>query len=152
MGRAGRMPIYVPNGVGKWPTEPRAELEPLGLADRRYVLFAARLVPEKGCHVLLDAFDRIRPPGIDLVVAGEDLYNGQYAQRLRRHEGPHVRFVGAVLGARFRALVQHADGLASVIDHRYSTDAPGCQYRRSFPQRQVLVNRHGVRRHQTTGC
>jgi glycosyltransferase involved in cell wall biosynthesis len=109
MGRAGRMPIYVPNGVGKWPTEPRAELEPLGLTDRRYVLFAARLVPEKGCHVLLDAFDRIRQPGVDLVIAGEDLYNGQYAQSLKRREGPQVRFVGAVLGARFRALVQHAD-------------------------------------------
>jgi glycosyltransferase involved in cell wall biosynthesis len=107
--RAGRAPIYVPNGVARWPLESRDVLAPLGLNGRRYVLFAARLVPEKGCHFLLEAFDRIRPDGVDLVIAGEDLYNGDYAQTLRRHAGPHVHFVGAVLGARFRALVQHAD-------------------------------------------
>ncbi len=76
---------------------------------RRYVLFAARLVPEKGCHYLLEAFARICPPDVDLVIAGEDLYNGAYAQNLKSHAGPQVRFVGAVLGAEFRALVQHAD-------------------------------------------
>ena len=52
---------------------------------------------------------RLRPADVDLVIAGEDLYNGSYAQSLKRHAGPQVHFVGAVLGARFRALVQHAD-------------------------------------------
>jgi glycogen(starch) synthase len=66
-------------------------------------------VQEKGCHFLLEAFDRIRPPDVDLVIAGEDLYNGDYAQDLKRHAGPQVHFLGAVLGASFRALVQHAD-------------------------------------------
>jgi glycosyltransferase involved in cell wall biosynthesis len=107
--RSGRAPIYVPNGVARWPLESRNLLAPLGLKDRRYVLFAARLVPEKGCHYLLEAFDRIRPPDVDLVIAGEDLYNGPYAQSLKRYAGPHVHFPGAVLGAPFRALVQHAD-------------------------------------------
>jgi glycosyltransferase involved in cell wall biosynthesis len=107
--RSGRTPIYVPNGVAKWPAESRDALAPLGLNGRRYILFAARLVPEKGCHFLLEAFARICPADVDLVVAGEDLYNGSYAQGLKSQAGPQVHFVGAVLGAPFRALVQHAE-------------------------------------------
>src|SRR5918993_17844 len=47
---AGCTPVYVPNGVARWELEPAAQLAAFGLADKRYVLFAARLVPEKGCH------------------------------------------------------------------------------------------------------
>jgi len=107
--RSGRAPIYVPNGVAKWPAEPRDAIAPLGLSGRRYMLFAARLVPEKGCHLLLEAFSRLQPPDVDLVIAGEDLYNGEYAQSLKKYASPRVHFVGAVLGSAFRALVQHAD-------------------------------------------
>ena len=107
--RSGRAPVVIPNGVAKWPAYAREDLKPLGLDDRRYILFAARLVPEKGCHVLLDAFDRLEPGDVHLVVAGEDLYDGAYAKTLAARAGPRVHFVGAVLGDRFRALVQHAD-------------------------------------------
>jgi glycosyltransferase involved in cell wall biosynthesis len=107
--RPGRSPVYVPNGVARWPDESRELLAPLGLAGRRYVLFAARLVPEKGCHYLLKAFERVRNADVDLVIAGEDLYNGPYAQQLKSRAGARVHFLGAVLGAQFRALVQHAD-------------------------------------------
>ena len=74
--RSGRAPLYVPNGVARWSQESREVLAPLGLNGRRYVLFAARLVPEKGCHYLLEAFDRIRPADVDLVIAGEDSTTG----------------------------------------------------------------------------
>jgi glycosyltransferase involved in cell wall biosynthesis len=107
--RTGRAPVYVPNGVARWPMESRDALAPLGLKGRRYVLFAARLVQEKGCHHLLEAFERIRPADVDLVIAGDDLYNGPYSQNLKRNAGPQVHFLGAVLGVPFRALVQHAD-------------------------------------------
>jgi glycosyltransferase involved in cell wall biosynthesis len=107
--RAGRAPIYVPNGVAPWPPESRDLLAPFGLDGRRYVLFASRLVPEKGCHYLLDAFRRIQPLDVDLVIAGDDIYNGAYAQGLKAQAGPSVHFLGAVLGPQFRALVQHAD-------------------------------------------
>jgi glycosyltransferase involved in cell wall biosynthesis len=105
----GCAPVYIPNGVARWEPEPRSELAPLGLAEKRYVLFAARLVPEKGCHVLIEAFRRLAPADVELVIAGDDLYDGPYARGLKSAAGAGVRFVGAVLGAPFRALVQHAE-------------------------------------------
>ena len=45
--RSGRRPIYIPNGVSRWAPERSAELVPLGLSGRRYILFAARLVPKR---------------------------------------------------------------------------------------------------------
>ena len=106
---AGCAPIYIPNGVARWSAEPREQLASLGLADTRYILFAARLVPEKGCHLLIEAFRRLQRPDIQLVIAGDDLYDGAYARELKASAGEGVRFVGAVLGASFRAMVQHAD-------------------------------------------
>jgi glycosyltransferase involved in cell wall biosynthesis len=58
---------------------------------------------------LIEAFNRLNPSDVDLVIAGEDLYNGEYAQGLKRQASPRVHFIGAVLGAQFRALVQHAE-------------------------------------------
>lgn len=107
--RAGQPPIYVPNGVARWTPESRTQLASLGLDGRKYVLFAARLVPEKGCHLLLKAFEQLRPENTELVIAGDDMYRGSYAEGLKASAGPHVHFVGAILGAQFRALVQHAE-------------------------------------------
>jgi glycosyltransferase involved in cell wall biosynthesis len=106
--RSGCAPTYVPNGVARWAPEPKQLLSALGLGDKRYILFAARLVPEKGCHHLIEAYRRLAPANVELVIAGDDLYDGAYARELKGCAGQGVRFVGAVLGATFRALVQHA--------------------------------------------
>ena len=59
--------------------------------------------------MLIEAFRRLAPAGVELVIAGDVLYDGAYARELMSSAGGGVRFVGAVLGAPFRALVQHAD-------------------------------------------
>jgi glycosyltransferase involved in cell wall biosynthesis len=107
--RGGARPVVAPNGVATWTAEPRDLLRGFDLVDRRYILFAARLVPEKGCHTLLEAFARLQNPGVHLVIAGDDLYQSSYSRELKRMTAPNVHFVGAVLGAPYRALVQHAD-------------------------------------------
>ena len=56
----------------------------------RTVLFAGRLVPEKGVGVLLDAWRRLAPPGLELVVAGD----GPMRAELERRSPPSVRFLG----------------------------------------------------------
>lgn len=41
-------------------------------AEKPYLLFLGRLHPKKGCDLLLDAFARTAPEGIDLVMTGPD--------------------------------------------------------------------------------
>jgi glycosyltransferase involved in cell wall biosynthesis len=50
---------YIPNGVE--PPRPKAPnlITSMGLNGNDYILFAARLVPEKGAHYLIEAFRRL---------------------------------------------------------------------------------------------
>jgi glycosyltransferase involved in cell wall biosynthesis len=54
------------------------------------VLFAGRLTPEKGVGVLLEAWRRLAPAALELVVAGD----GPMRTELERRPPPGVRFVG----------------------------------------------------------
>ena len=56
----------------------------------RTVLFAGRLTPEKGVGVLLEAWRRLAPAGLELVVAGD----GPMRAELERRPPPGVRFLG----------------------------------------------------------
>jgi glycosyltransferase involved in cell wall biosynthesis len=78
-------------------------LAELGLAPRGYLLFVGRLVPEKGCHHLLEAHRRL---GLDLpvVVVGDSAHSDDYARTLRAGAGPAVRFAGVVTGDRLTDL------------------------------------------------
>ncbi len=76
------------------------------------VLYAGRLVPEKGVHVFLEAMDRLWRSGVSLqgIVIGSGGFGDQkpsnYVRRLRQMVPPNVRFEGycsgTKLGDRFR--------------------------------------------------
>ena len=73
-----------------------------------YVLYAGRLVPEKGVYVLLEAWRRLNPRP-RLKVAGD----GPEAGRLRARYGdmPEVEFLGALTAAQVRGWMEKADFL-----------------------------------------
>jgi glycosyltransferase involved in cell wall biosynthesis len=64
----------------------------------RTVLFAGRLVPEKGAGVLLEAWRRLAPSGLELVVAGD----GPMRAELERRPPPSVRLLGQLEPAAVR--------------------------------------------------
>jgi glycosyltransferase involved in cell wall biosynthesis len=64
----------------------------------RTVLFAGRLVPEKGAGVLLEAWRRLTPSGLELVVAGD----GPMRAELERRPLPSVRLLGQLEPAAVR--------------------------------------------------
>lgn len=102
---------FVPNGVAVARCgEPGPVLDAFGLARRRYVLLAARIVPEKRQLDLIRAFARLGDSGLRLVLAGDDAFNGAYAQEVRAlaAETPGVVLAGFQSGERLAALFDNA--------------------------------------------
>jgi len=81
-------------------------LKKFGLAPRDYILFVGALVPDKGAHVLLEAFK-----GLDttkkLVIVGDTPYFSDYADTLRAIAGDRVIFTGYLYGPEYRQLLQN---------------------------------------------
>lgn len=101
---------YIPNGITPPVVRDAAVLRAHGL-PAQFVLFAARLVPEKGCHLLIEAHAKL--PGnlrreFPLLIAGDAGFTDQYAAALRRQAHPEVQFLGYVHGTVLEALFSHA--------------------------------------------
>lgn len=101
---------YIPNGIVAPALRGPARLGELGV-DRPFVLFVARLVPEKGCHLLLEAWGRL-PDALrrshQLVIAGDAGFTHDYADRLRREAPAGVLFPGFVNGPLLEELYSGA--------------------------------------------
>lgn len=101
---------YIPNGITPPNYQPASVLTDAGLPTQ-FVLFAARLVPEKGCHLLLEAhaaLPREVRRRFPLLIAGDAGFTGSYAARLRERAHPEVTFLGFVHGELLEALFTHA--------------------------------------------
>lgn len=81
----------------------------MGLTLREYVLFAARLVPEKGAHHLIQAYRRLSTP-FPLIIAGDAPTAGRYLDELHKLAGgdARIRFVGRVQGRMLEELFSNA--------------------------------------------
>lgn len=103
---------FIANGADECERLAPSAIRRIGLAGDDYALFAARLVPEKGCHVLLDAFEKVsrKPSHGDrrLIIAGDATYQSPYAAELKRRASDRVRFLGFVTGQPFQELMSNA--------------------------------------------
>ncbi len=107
--------IYIPNGV-ELPTS-QGESEKLileyGLRTRGFILFAARLEPEKGCHTLIEAYLKVIatiPTDVKLVIAGHQGFSTEYVRSLHLSESDRVLFVGNLDSGRLNVLYENALG------------------------------------------
>lgn len=101
-----RRVTYIPNGISIDPGDDTAVLHDAGVDPGQYVLFAGRLVPEKGCHHLLEAWSKLDAP-LKLVVAGDTSHSDSYVDSLRCAATGSVVFTGYEYGARLAALFRH---------------------------------------------
>ena len=102
---------FVPNGVAVAPaTAPTGILDELGLKPRRYILLAARFVPEKRQTDLIRAFARLADPELRLVLAGDAEFDSAYAQQARAlaQATPGVVLAGFRSGAPLAELFANA--------------------------------------------
>jgi glycosyltransferase involved in cell wall biosynthesis len=99
--------VYIPNGgLLRERAEPKIILE-WGLEPGRYLLFLGRFSPEKGCHLLVQAFERIEGD-VKLVMAGGASYCDDYQRELLSHANDRIRMMGWVSGEDLDELLSNA--------------------------------------------
>ncbi len=112
MGERYGVPVsLVPNGVTV--SRPSGETGILGefrLTRRRYILLAARLVPEKRHVDLIHAYAKLGNTGFDLVLAGGAEFAGAYEEEVRALASrvPGVVLTGFQTGDRLAELFANA--------------------------------------------
>lgn len=103
---------YIPNGI----CEPKKRkstkaLSSWGIQPMKYILYAGRLVPEKGCHNLIKAFGEVKT-NVRLVIAGAESHSRDYALGLKNmaKDDPRIVFTGFVSGTPLEELFSNALG------------------------------------------
>ncbi|MDD3333901.1 MAG: glycosyltransferase family 4 protein [Eubacteriales bacterium] len=102
----GRTTTLLPNGVDKC-TLAEADLitAEYGLSKGDYLLYLARIVPEKGLHYLIEAFQTLHTDK-KLIIAGNMDANDPYCQKVRAMAANdrRIQFVGLVRGRLWQEL------------------------------------------------
>lgn len=106
----GRDTYFIPNGVNK-PTilKPKIIKDKYNLSKDDYILFLGRIVPEKGVHYLIDAFNSINT-NKKLVIAGSASDTDNYYQELKNKSkaNKNIIFTGFVQGKELEELYSNA--------------------------------------------
>ncbi|KJH71204.1 glycosyltransferase family 4 protein [Aliterella atlantica] len=107
-----RQAVYIPNAPASYPNSDAnfAFGTSLNLEQNRYLLFLGRLVPEKRPDLLIEAFQKLKPQGWKLVLAGgvsdTELYVSQLLEAISND--PNVVLAGELRGARLAEIVRGA--------------------------------------------
>ncbi|HUA14238.1 MAG TPA: glycosyltransferase family 4 protein [Verrucomicrobiae bacterium] len=97
----------VPNGGIVRERSNPAKVFDWGIEPGKYVLFLGRFSPEKGCHLLVDAFEKLETD-VKLVLAGASSYCDDYSRELRTHVSEQIRVLDWVGGADLDELLTNA--------------------------------------------
>lgn len=98
---------YIPYGADLTEVTASNALAEYGLDPRGYILFVGRLVPDKGVHLLVEAFEGLQTD-LELVIVGDSPLFPDYVRRLKSTQDPRVKFLGYVFGEPYRQLCAHA--------------------------------------------
>lgn len=98
---------YVPNGGLLREHRCARKILEWGLAPQRYILFLGRLSPEKGCHLLVEAYETLSTE-IKLVLAGAASYCDDYSRVLRSHGSDRIKILDWVSGETLDELLTNA--------------------------------------------
>lgn len=101
-------PIYIPYGANvPEATLPDTLVYEFGLKPNEYVLFVGRLVPEKGVHHLISAFEKVNTDK-KLVIVGDNIHDKDYVDYLKSSTDPRIHFLGFIYGEAYQQLNRYA--------------------------------------------
>jgi len=102
----GTTVAVVPTGINLPQLPGPQQIRQLGLESGKYLFCAARFVPEKGLHHLVDAFRRLDTDK-KLVIAGDWAYEDAYVKRLLASRNERILFPGYLTGRLLAELYTH---------------------------------------------
>lgn len=91
----GRATSYIPNGVSTSFTTPfkaRDITRKFGLHKDEYILTVTRLIPHKGIHYLIEAYQRLKTDK-KLVIVGDSVYTDEYVKKIRAQAKSDKRII-----------------------------------------------------------
>lgn len=106
----GRKTIYIPNGIIRPEIKKSNKIKDRwGLEKDGYILFLARLVPEKGVHYLIDAYKEISTEK-KLVIAGGNSHSTDYVSKIHEiaENDDNIILTGFVQGQELEELYSNA--------------------------------------------
>ena len=98
---------YVPNGGVLRERRVPDKILDWDLKPGKYILFLGRFSPEKGCHLLVEAYEKL-DTDIKLVMAGASSYCDDYSRRLQTHAGERIKMLDWVSGEALDELLTNA--------------------------------------------
>lgn len=106
----GRTATLVPNGIDPQEVkEAKLILERYGLQRKSYILFLARIVPEKGLHYLIEAFKDIETDK-KLCIVGGTSHSDEYVEQVVKmaEDDDRIMFLGFQQGEALQELFSNA--------------------------------------------
>lgn len=106
----GRKTVFIPNGISRPKLREAEEIVKLwGLERDGYLLFLARVVPEKGAHYLVEAYKRLKT-NKKLVIAGGSSHSSEYYMNLKQlaADNENIIFTNFVGGRALEELFSNA--------------------------------------------
>jgi glycosyltransferase involved in cell wall biosynthesis len=82
----------------------RRALDKHGVEPGNYILQVAALVPDKGVHVLIEAYEKLET-NMPLIIVGDTPYMTEYKTQLQCTKDPRIHFLGYVYGVEYRELL-----------------------------------------------
>ena len=98
---------YVPNGGLLREQRCRKRFLSGDWSRGRYILFLGRFSPEKGCHLLVEAYEKL-DTDVKLVMAGASSYCDDYSRELRSHASDRIKILDWVSGEALDELLTNA--------------------------------------------
>ncbi len=118
----GRDTLLIPNGITKPEFREAKEIcSRLALKTEQYILFLARLVPEKGVHTLLEAYEKSNLT-IPLVIAGGGSHASEYEEEIKA-KIDEINAEGMKFGENGKKVVQTGFVQGRVLEELYSNAA-----------------------------